>query len=66
MLQENGGGLGELSHSDLTGLVSGLDEEEDIFKQLADSSFELEQFFDFNEEKVHFLYVWSKISLSVS
>lgn len=48
---ENGGGLGELSHSDLTGLVSGLDEEEDIFKQLADSSFELEQFFDFNEEK---------------
>ena len=55
MLQENGGGLGELSHSDLTGLVSGLDEEEDIFKQLADSSFELEQFFDFNEEKVYFI-----------
>uniref|UniRef100_A0A1B6D0X6 Uncharacterized protein n=1 Tax=Clastoptera arizonana TaxID=38151 RepID=A0A1B6D0X6_9HEMI len=49
---ENTGGLGELSHSDLTGLVSGLDdeEEEDIFKQLDASSFEID-FFDFNEEK---------------
>lgn len=46
---DGGGGLGELSQTDLTGLVSGIDEEEDIFKQL-DSSFELEQFFDFYEE----------------
>ncbi|XP_065199783.1 ecdysone-induced protein 74EF isoform X2 [Planococcus citri] len=49
---ENGGGLGELSHSDLSGLETGLEqgEDEDIFKQLSDTSFELEQFFDFSNE----------------
>ncbi|XKL67451.1 hypothetical protein PGB90_002942 [Kerria lacca] len=50
---ENGGGLGELSHSDLSGLETGLEPEEDaedIFKQLSDSSFELEQFFNFSNE----------------
>lgn len=56
-LQENGGGLGELSHSDLSGLETGLEPEEDaaedIFKQLSDTSFELEHLFDLtNEVKV--------------
>jgi hypothetical protein len=60
-LQEGGGvpqeqagspGLGELSQSDLTGLVAGLDEEdEDIFKQLGDPAFELENFFTVFDEK---------------
>ncbi|XP_063242793.1 ecdysone-induced protein 74EF-like isoform X2 [Bacillus rossius redtenbacheri] len=54
--QDPGGGpqgLGELSQSDLTGLVSSLDEEEDdlLFKQLDDSSFELDNFFTDLEEK---------------
>lgn len=45
--------MNELSTNDLTGLDTELDEEaEDIFNQLADPSFELEQFFDFSEEKV--------------
>lgn len=51
--------MGELSHSDLSGLETGLEQEEDedIFKQLSDTSFELEQFFDFsNEVKVIFAF----------
>ncbi|KAK7580650.1 hypothetical protein V9T40_001279 [Parthenolecanium corni] len=52
---ENGGSLGELSHSDLSGLETGLEQEEDaedIFKQLSDTSFELDQFLDFpNDHK---------------
>lgn len=53
MFQESNGSLNELSTNDLTGLDTELDEEaEDIFNQLADPSFELEQFFDFSEEKV--------------
>ncbi len=53
ILQESGGGLGELSHSDLSGLETGLEpteDTEDIFKQLSDTSFELEQFFDFSTD----------------
>ncbi|RZF39952.1 hypothetical protein LSTR_LSTR002355, partial [Laodelphax striatellus] len=47
---ESGTDLGELSNSDLSTLVPSLDEEqEDLFKQLAETSFELEQFFDFND-----------------
>lgn len=50
---EGGGGLGELTQTDLSGLSVGLDEEEeDIFKQLADTSFELEQLFGLGEQKV--------------
>ena len=47
-------GLGELSQSDLTGLVSSLDEdtEEDLFKQLGESTFELDNFFTDFEDKV--------------
>ncbi|PNF23933.1 hypothetical protein B7P43_G12410 [Cryptotermes secundus] len=46
-------GLGELSQSDLTGLVSSLDEdaEEDLFKQLGESTFELDNFFTDFEDK---------------
>ncbi|XP_073994187.1 ecdysone-induced protein E74 isoform X2 [Rhodnius prolixus] len=43
---DSGGGLGELTQTDLSGLVGTIDEEEDIFK-----NFEFEQFFDFNEER---------------
>jgi predicted nucleic acid-binding protein len=48
-----GSGLGELSQSDLTGLVSSLDEdtEEDLFKQLGESTFELDNFFTDFEDK---------------
>jgi hypothetical protein len=48
-------GLGELSQSDLTGLVSSLDEdtEEDLFKQLGESTFELDNFFTDFEDKVN-------------
>lgn len=57
IVQENGGSLGELSHSDLSGLETGLEQEEDaedIFKQLSDTSFELDQFLDFpNDHKVN-------------
>ncbi|XP_021942781.1 ecdysone-induced protein 74EF isoform X2 [Zootermopsis nevadensis] len=52
--QHTGGpGLGELSQSDLTGLVSSLDEdtEEDLFKQLGESTFELDNFFTDFEDK---------------
>lgn len=50
--ESSGGSLGELSSNDLSGLDTHLDETEDIFNQLADPSFELEQFFDFTDEKV--------------
>ncbi|XP_068082850.1 ecdysone-induced protein 74EF isoform X2 [Anabrus simplex] len=46
--------LGELTESDLNGLVSGIDvdEDEDIFKRLGgDSTFELDNIFDAFEEK---------------
>ncbi|KAF6204762.1 hypothetical protein GE061_018924 [Apolygus lucorum] len=44
---DSGGGLGELTQTDLSGLVSGIDEDEDILK-----SFEVEQLlFDFNSEE---------------
>lgn len=61
-MQENEGGLGELSHSDLSGLETGLEQEEDedIFKQLSDTSFELEQFFDFSND-VKVTNVFSRI-----
>lgn len=41
--------MGELTQTDLSGLVGTIDEEEDIFK-----NFEFEQFFDFNEERVNY------------
>lgn len=55
-----GGGLGELSQSDLSSLVPGLQEEaepigdtEDIFKQLNDSSFELDNLLnEFNNQEI--------------
>jgi hypothetical protein len=52
-------GLGELSQSDLTGLVSSLDEdaEEDLFKQLGESTFELDNFFTDFEDKVNAICV---------
>jgi hypothetical protein len=52
-------GLGELSQSDLTGLVSSLDEdaEEDLFKQLGESTFELDNFFTDFEDKVSTIHV---------
>jgi hypothetical protein len=52
-------GLGELSQSDLTGLVSSLDEdaEEDLFKQLGDSTFELDNFFTDFEDKVNVVHM---------
>uniref|UniRef100_A0A0A9YTZ3 Ecdysone-induced protein 74EF isoform B n=1 Tax=Lygus hesperus TaxID=30085 RepID=A0A0A9YTZ3_LYGHE len=44
---DSGGGLGELTQTDLSGLVSGIDEDEDILK-----SFEVEQLlFDFNSDE---------------
>ncbi|PSN34820.1 hypothetical protein C0J52_23264 [Blattella germanica] len=51
--EASGPGLGELSQSDLTGLVTSLDEddEEDLFKQLGESTFELDNFFTDFEEK---------------
>lgn len=54
-----GSGLGELSQSDLTGLVSSLDEdaEEDLFKQLGESTFELDNFFTDFEDKVNTIHV---------
>lgn len=58
--QHTGGpGLGELSQSDLTGLVSSLDEdtEEDLFKQLGESTFELDNFFTDFEDKVITTYM---------
>nr|CAD7416653.1 unnamed protein product [Timema poppensis] len=53
--QDPGGGspgLGELSQSDLTGLVPGLGDEDDIFRQLDDTAFELDNFFTDLENKV--------------
>lgn len=55
-----GGGLGELSQSDLSSLVPGLQEEpeqmgdtEDIFKQLNDPSFELDNLLnEFNTQEI--------------
>ncbi|XP_026680902.1 uncharacterized protein LOC113468297, partial [Diaphorina citri] len=48
--QENSNGFG-LCQTDLEDLETGLDDGEgDIFKQLSDSSFELEQLFDFNAD----------------
>lgn len=55
-----GGGLGELSQSDLSSLVPGLQEEpepmgdtEDIFKQLNDPSFELDNLLnEFNNQEI--------------
>lgn len=55
-----GGGLGELSQSDLSSLVPGLQEEpeqmgdtEDIFKQLNDPSFELDNLLnEFNTQDI--------------
>ncbi|KAL1455544.1 hypothetical protein WDU94_009633, partial [Cyamophila willieti] len=50
LFQESSNGFG-LCQTDLEDLETGLDDGEgDIFKQLSDSSFELEQFFDFNAE----------------
>jgi E74-like factor 1/2/4 len=54
-------GLGELSQSDLTGLVSSLDEdtEEDLFKQLGESTFELDNFFtDFEDKRRRTTIMW--------
>lgn len=58
-----GGGLGELSQSDLSSLVPGLQEEpeqmgdtEDIFKQLNDPSFELDNLLnEFNNQDIKVL-----------
>jgi hypothetical protein len=47
--------MGELTQSDLSGLVAGLEEEEQLFENLATdaSGFELDSLFSEFEEKVH-------------
>jgi hypothetical protein len=64
--QTGSSGLGELSQSDLTGLVSSLDEdaEEDLFKQLGESTFELDNFFTDFEDKVNAIHMGIERMLS--
>ncbi|XP_054273368.1 ecdysone-induced protein 74EF isoform X2 [Macrosteles quadrilineatus] len=67
LANETSNSLGELSSNVLSELDSQLDNEaEDIFNQLADPSFELEQFFDFNEEKFLSLHETCKSLLTRS
>lgn len=63
---QNGGGLGELSQSDLSSLVPPIQEgpepmpdTEDIFKQLSETSFEIDNFLnEFNTSEIKVSSVW--------